>query len=104
MSADSYAIFKTTSRQHRVSKGDTIQIDITDAKVGDTIKFDQVLAHKDKELVLGTPLVAGATVTGTVTEIAKGKKTFAFKHRKRKTHRKKTGHRQQYMTVKIDSL
>ena len=43
---------------------------------------------------VGAPLVAGATVTGTLLEQIKGEKVIIFKKRRRKNYRRKNGHRQ----------
>ena len=54
--------------------------------------------------VVGTPTVAGATVTGTVLEQAKGEKIIIFKKRRRKNYRRRNGHRQLLTVVRIADI
>jgi large subunit ribosomal protein L21 len=53
------------------------------------------------DIRIGTPNVAGATVTATVKDHVKGDKIIVFKMRRRKNYRRKQGHRQAYTRVKI---
>ena len=54
--------------------------------------------------VVGAPTVAGATVTGTVLEQAKGEKMIIFKKRRRKNYRRRNGHRQLLTVVRIGDI
>ena len=103
--SENYAIIKSGAKQYRVREGETIMVEKFGVAAEGSCIFDQVLAVGNAEaLKVEAPLVAGATVTGTVLNMAKQKKTVAFQHRKRKTHRKKTGHRQELAAVRIDSI
>ena len=53
---------------------------------------------------IGTPTVAGATVTAEILGEAKGKKVFTVKYARRKGFHKKIGHRQKYLSVKITGI
>ena len=53
---------------------------------------------------VGTPLVAGALVKGTVTAHGRGPKLIVYKFRRRKNYRKRQGHRQAYTEIKIDEI
>jgi len=54
--------------------------------------------------MLGTPMVAGATVAAEVLDHVRGPKVIAFKKRRRKNSRRKRGHRQDLTTVRILQL
>ena len=54
--------------------------------------------------VVGTPPVAGASVTATVLEQAKGEKLIIFKKRRRKNYRRRNGHRQLLTVVRIADI
>lgn len=62
------------------------------------------MVGESSSIVVGTPKVAGAVVTGTVVRQAKGPKIDIFKYRRRKNYRRKTGHRQPYTRVKITGI
>jgi large subunit ribosomal protein L21 len=53
---------------------------------------------------IGSPLLATASVTGTVVEQGRDHKIRVFKYKKRKHYRRTKGHRQSYTAVRIDSI
>ena len=100
-----YAIVKISGKQYRVSEGDTIKVSSQDWKVGDRVKFDQVLlSDNGKNIVVGTPTVAGASVTVEILEHNRDKKLLIYKKKRRKGYQRKNGHRQRYTLLKVNSL
>ncbi|OUM96081.1 MAG: 50S ribosomal protein L21 [Thermobacillus sp. ZCTH02-B1] len=101
-----YAIIETGGKQYKVKEGDVIYIEKLDAKEGDSVTFDRVLAvsKADGSFVAGTPVVAGAKVTGTVEKHGKGRKIIVFKYKPKKNYRRKQGHRQPYTKVTISKI
>ena len=55
-------------------------------------------------LRIGTPQVAGATVTCTIVSHGLGDKVRIFKMRRRKHYRKSQGHRQAFTEIQITSI
>jgi len=80
--------------------------DLIAAEVGASVTFDRViLASKEGgQLSIGTPLVSGASVTGTVLRQAKDKKILVFKYKPKKRVRKLNGHRQRFAEVRIERI
>ena len=72
-----YAIIATGGKQYKVEEGDVIKVEKLGVEAGETVTFDQVLVVSDKETKVGTPTVAGASVTATVVSEGKAKKVFA---------------------------
>ena len=101
-----FAIISADGRQYRVAKGDVIRFDRMKAEPGDSFETSQVLAiaEEDNKLKIGSPVVQGAKVEGTVLEHGKDKKIIVFKRKRRKTYRRKYGHRQDHTLVKIDKI
>ena len=101
-----FAIISADGRQYRVAKGDVIRFDRMKAEPGDSFETSQVLAiaEEDNKLKIGSPVVEGAKVEGTVLEHGKDKKIIVFKRKRRKTYRRKYGHRQDHTLVKIDKI
>jgi len=99
-----YAIIATGGKQYKVAEGDIIKVEKLGVESGATFTFDQVLAVSNDNLVVGTPTVAGATVTATVLGDKKAKKVIVYKFKAKKGYHKKNGHRQFYTAVKIDKI
>ena len=99
-----YAIIATGGKQYKVSEGDVIKVEKLGVAAGETYEFDQVLAVGGDSLTVGTPTVAGATVTASVIGEGKGKKVIVYKYKRKSGYHKKNGHRQQYTEVKIEKI
>ena len=101
-----YAVIKTGGKQYRVEKDEIINVELLkNVAAGDKVTFDDVLLVGDEDTVqVGRPLVEGAKVTATVLGQSKGPKIIIFKHSGRTTMRRKTGHRQKYTQLRIDSI
>lgn len=101
----SYAIIKTGGKQYRVKEGDRLDVEKLDAKVGDTVTFEEVLmVGEDESAKLGSPFVDGAKVTAEVTDQFRAKKVLAFKYKRRKGYHKTKGHRRQLTRLTIKSI
>ena len=99
-----YAIVEDSGTQIKVSTGDILQVDLRDVE-GDTITLDNVLMiGGEGEPTLGTPYVDGASVAVEVLEEVKGDKIDVIKFKRRKGYRRKTGHRQRYLKVKVGEI
>ena len=101
-----FAILSADGKQYRAAKGDIIRFDRMKAEPGDSFETAQVLAiaEEDNKLKIGSPVVEGAKVEGTVLQHGKDKKIIVFKRKRRKTYRRKYGHRQDHTLVKIDKI
>ncbi|MEA2786990.1 MAG: large subunit ribosomal protein [Candidatus Eremiobacteraeota bacterium] len=100
-----YAIVETGGKQFRVSEGDVIRTDLIETEVGSSVTFDRiVLASNGDDVSIGSPLVSGATVTGTVLRQAKDKKILVFRYKSKKRVRKLNGHRQRFAEIRIDKI
>ena len=77
-----YAIIATGGKQYKVSEGDVIKVEKLGVAAGEKYKFDQVLAVGGDSLTVGTPTVAGATVTASVIGDGKGKKVIVYKYKR----------------------
>jgi len=100
-----YAVIKTGGKQYRVSPGDKLKVETIDAEVGASFDFDTVLMISDGDkLTVGTPTIASAKVTAEVVAHGRAKKVEIIKFRRRKHHQKRTGHRQNFTQVEIQSI
>jgi large subunit ribosomal protein L21 len=100
-----YAIVEDGGKQYRAVEGGTIDVDLFNAEAGTQIDLEHVLLVADGDaIMIGTPHVKGAKVQATVASMEKGPKIIVFKYRPKKHYRVKTGHRQHYTRLKIDSI
>lgn len=80
-----YAIIETGGKQIRVTEGQEIFIEKLSAEQGDTVTFDKVLFVGGDDVKVGSPLVAGATVTAKVEKQGRAKKLVVFKYKAKRT-------------------
>ena len=100
-----YAIIEAGVKQYRAEEGRLVTVDLLPAEIGEKIVLDKVVLLVDGDSVtVGTPYIEGASVNTTVDDQIKGKKILVFKYKSRINYRKKTGHRQKYTRLLVDSI
>jgi large subunit ribosomal protein L21 len=100
-----FSIIEQDGFQYKVSQGDTIQVPRMDAETGSEIALEKVLmVGQGTEVKIGAPFVSGAQVKVKVLDHVKGDKIVIMKKKRRKTYKRKTGHRQQYTKLQILSI
>jgi large subunit ribosomal protein L21 len=100
-----YAVIKTGGKQYRVIAGQKLKIEQIAADIGQQITLTEVLAVGSGEsLVVGAPLVSGASVVAKVLSQGRHDKVRIFKMRRRKHYQKRQGHRQNYTEIQIETV
>lgn len=100
-----YAVVSSGGKQYRVEAGGTLVVERLAAEPGTTVTFDRVLLIGDGDTVtVGTPLVDGVTVRGTILGEERGPKIVVFKFKQKVKYRRRTGHRQKLTRVRIDAI
>lgn len=99
-----YAIIKTGGKQVKVEVGQAIYVEKLNVEAGEKVTFDEVVLVGGESTKVGTPLVAGAIVVGTVEKHGKQKKVVTFKYKPKKHSHRKQGHRQPYTKVVIEAI
>ena len=101
----SFAIFETGGKQYKVSASKILEIEKLNAKVGETVKFKNVLLlNDDKTTEVGSPNINGATVEAKLLDNVKDRTVLIFHKRRRKHSRKKNGHRQRHSKIQITKI
>ena len=86
----SFAIIETGGKQYKVSTSKILEIEKLNAKIGETIKFKNVLLlNDDKNTEVGNPSVEGAMVEAKLLDNVKDRTILVFHKRRRKNSRKK---------------
>jgi large subunit ribosomal protein L21 len=100
-----YAVLVTGGKQYTAKVGQVLTVEKLDVPVGQEVQFDQVLLVRDDAgTTVGTPVVAGAQVTGKVVRHPRGPKIIVFKYTPKKRYRRKTGHRQNLTQVLVQAI
>jgi large subunit ribosomal protein L21 len=107
-----HAVIKTGGKQYVVTPGDLVTIEklgrgafTQDLKAGDKVTFSEVLMVDDgATTTIGAPMLSGATVTGTVSQIGRAKTVEVVKYKAKSRYLKRRGHRQPFIKVKIDAI
>jgi large subunit ribosomal protein L21 len=101
----SFAIIETGGKQYKVSASKILEIEKLNAKVGDTVKFKNVLLLNDDKITeIGSPSINGATVEAKLLDNVKDRTVLIFHKRRRKHSRKKNGHRQRHSKIQITKI
>jgi large subunit ribosomal protein L21 len=99
-----YAIIRAGGKQHKVAKGDVIEIEKLKGS-DDKVEFTPLVVVDDKgKSTSGRSALSKAKVTGKVVGASKGPKVEVSKHRNKTGFRRNTGHRQHYTTVEISDI
>ncbi len=100
-----FAVFQSGGKQHRVSEGDVVKVELLEGEPGVEVTFDRVLMVADGDNVnVGTPYVNDGKVTAEVLRVDRGKKVRIIKFKRRKDYLKRQGHRQWFTEVKITGI
>lgn len=100
-----YAVIKSGAHQYKATIGDELIVERLPFDVGEQVELNEVylLADED-EVVVGKPTVDGAVVRATVVDEFRGPKIHIFKYKPKERYRRRKGHRQTYMRLRIDEI
>ena len=100
-----FAVIRTGGKQYRVTENDVLKVEKLEAEPGSTITFTDVLAvGGEGNVTLGSPVVAGASVTATVIAQDRLDKVIIFKKRRRQNSRRRNGHRQHVTVLRVSGI
>ena len=100
-----YAVIKSGAHQYKATVGGELIVERLPYSVGAQVELDQVYLLADGEAVsVGQPTVEGAKVLATVVEEFRGPKVRIFKYIPKERYRRRKGHRQNYMRLRIDEI
>ena len=100
-----FAVIESGGKQHTVSEGDQLKVELLSGEEGAAIEFDKVLMISDGSASkLGNPFVENAKVTAKLIGHGKAKKVKIFKMKRRKDYRRTYGHRQNFTEILIEYI
>ena len=100
-----FAVIRTGGKQYRVTPNLLVKVEKLEAEPGSTITFTDVLAvGGEGAMTIGSPVVAGASVSAVVVAQDRLDKIIIFKKRRRQNSRRKNGHRQHVTVLRIGEI
>ena len=100
-----YAVFRSGGKQYRASKGERLKLEKLDAEEGSNVSFDEVLlVGEGHNIKVGSPYLAGSSVSAKVLKQGKSKKVSVVKFRRRQNYLRQHTHRQFFTEVEITDI
>ena len=101
-----FAIFENGGKQYKVKQNDVVKIEKNDCKINDTFILDKILLLNNNkgETIIGTPYVKDVSIKTKVLNVTKDKKVLIFKKKRRHNYRRKLGHRQNVVFLRIEEI
>ena len=90
----SHAVIRAGGKQFLVKEGQTIRVPSVAADAGSSVELETLLSAGSE----------GKNVSATVVDHGRDQKIVVFKKKRRKQYKRTRGHRQNYTTLKIDSI
>ena len=100
-----FAVIESGGKQHTVSEGDQLKVELLPGEEGASVEFDKVLMISDGSASkIGSPFVKNAKVMAKLISHGKAEKIKIFKMKRRKDYRRTYGHRQKFTEILIESI
>jgi len=100
-----FAIVQIGGKQYKVQEGDIIFVEKLPNEENETVEFKEVIAvSQDSGFTVGTPAIAGASVSATVIKQGKDKKMYVMTYKAKKNQKRKLGHRQPHTKIQIQKI
>lgn len=99
-----YAVIRAGGKQHKVAKGDVIEVERVKSG-SENLEFVPLLIVDDKGKTRSARSeLADARVMATVVGESKGPKVEVMKYKNKTGYRRHQGHRQKYSTIQISDI
>ena len=99
-----FAVIKAGGKQYRVAEDQVLKVEGVKGEPGTIVQLGDVIMLGGDTPQIGSPMIAGASVAAEIIEHGRGAKVIAFKKRRRKNSRRKRGHRQDFVLIRISEI
>ena len=100
-----YAVVEIAGQQFKVEKDQKVYVNRLEGKEGSKISFDNILMLDNSgKIVVGDPVVKGASVEAKIVKHLKDDKVIVFKKKRRKGYKVKNGHRQALTQIVVENI
>ena len=99
-----FAVIKAGGKQYRVIEDQVLKVEGVQGEPGTIVQLGDVIMLGGDTPEIGSPMVSGASVAAEILDHVRGAKVIAFKKRRRKNSRRKRGHRQDFVLIRISEI
>ncbi len=100
-----YAVVFSGGKQHRVSAGESLEVERLEGSPGDPVEFEDIrLLAGEGVFRCGPEELEKARVRGIILAHGRARKILVFKKKRRKNYRRKQGHRQAFTRIRITEI
>ena len=99
-----FAVIKAGGKQYRVAEDQVLKVEGVEGEPGTIVQIGEVIMLGGDKPEIGKPTISGASVAVEIVEHGRGRKVIAFKKRRRKNSRRKRGHRQDFVLIRISEI
>ena len=99
-----FAVIKAGGKQYRVVEDQVLKVEGVEGEPGTIVQVADVIMLGGDKPQLGNPTISGASVAAEIIEHGRGPKVIAFKKRRRKNSRRKRGHRQDFVLIRVSEI
>jgi large subunit ribosomal protein L21 len=99
-----FAVIKAGGKQYRVAEDQLLKVEGIEGEPGTIVQIGDVIMLGGDKPEIGSPTIAGASVAAEIVKHGRGPKVIAFKKRRRKNSRRKRGHRQDYVLIRVSEI
>jgi large subunit ribosomal protein L21 len=99
-----FAVIKAGGKQYRVIEDQVLKVEGVKGEPGTIVQLGDVIMLGGDKPEIGAPMVSGASVAAEILDHVRGAKVIAFKKRRRKNSRRKRGHRQDFVLIRISEI
>jgi large subunit ribosomal protein L21 len=99
-----FAVIKAGGKQYRVVEDQVLKVEGVQGEPGTIVQLGDVIMLGGDTPQIGSPMISGASVAAEILDHVRGGKVIAFKKRRRKNSRRKRGHRQDFVLIRISEI
>jgi len=99
-----FAVIKAGGKQYKVAEDQVLKVEGVKGEPGTIVQLGDVIMLGGDTPQIGSPMVSGASVAAEILDHVRGGKVIAFKKRRRKNSRRKRGHRQDFVLIRISEI
>jgi large subunit ribosomal protein L21 len=99
-----FAVIKAGGKQYRVAEDQVLRVEGIKGEPGTIVQIGDVIMLGGDTPQIGSPMIEGASVAAEILDHVRGGKVIAFKKRRRKNSRRKRGHRQDFVLIRISEI